>query len=251
MLFLPARACAGLLPLHGGVRGGVYTGGIRMKKMIGLMVIMSMLLCACASASENADLAARLYLTTPVEMKLDEAKATIDAAGYISYNVRNIEEMGELLMVEKPREMINIALGVSKDTFADTDAIKNIKNMNQKAIGRNSMAGCSTNGSKFVITEEYPIELIANHKYTAASEEHVPAGAVLSKAFGFDVDSNVKLNKEIEFDVLPDRSVNISVYPVYDRYLFDITNSVDGKASGGAGELYKAVGFCVVISDSN
>lgn len=36
---------------------------------------------------------------------------------------------------------------------------------------------------------------------------------LLTEAFGFDVDSRIKVNTEIEFDVLPDQSVNVSVYP--------------------------------------
>ena len=226
-------------------------GGIHMKKVGYLIIVISVLLCSCASASEVPDMAARLYLTVPVDLQLDETSLKTDEAGYISGEVLNVESLSEIMLVEKPREIIYIALGEREDVFTQTDEIKNIKDVNQKALGKNMMAGSCINGSNRVITEKYPIELVTPHKYTAASEDNVPDGATLSKAFGFDVDSKVKLDKEIEFDILPNQSANVSVYPVYDRYTFDIVKSAGGKTSGGTGELYKVAGFCVVISDNS
>lgn len=220
-----------------------------MKRIICLFLVVVSTLCGCASGPAVEDLSKSLYLNFPVDIKLDEDSKITDASGYEMADIDNIEDISALFELENVRQMIYIGIPQQTESFADVETVKNIQDTKQTAMGMNMMAGSLANSSDRVCTQAYPIELTTPHKYVTAPENTLPEAAVLTKAFGFDVDSRIKVNTEIEFDVLPHQSVNVGVYPVYHKYTFEIAGS-GSKAGGGNGELYKVVGFCVVIAES-
>lgn len=221
-----------------------------MKKIVSLFLVVMSALCGCASGPVAEDLSKSLYLNFPVDIKLDEDSEITDASGYQVADIDNIEDISAQFELENVRQMIYIGIPQQAESFADVETVKNIQDTKQTAMGMNMMAGSLSNSSGRVCTEPYSIELTTPHKYVTAPEDALPEAAVLTKAFGFDVDSRIKVNTEIEFDVLPNQTVNVGVYPVYHKYTFDIAGSGGRSAGGAYGELYKVVGFCVVIAEA-